>query len=70
MRTAMSTLGRRTMWLLLGGSALAAVLPAQPLESADRFELTVGDEPAAPVDDFSPADDARLAAATAPAAPP
>lgn len=63
MQPSMSALRRRTFGILLGGAALAAILPAQPIESADRFELTVGgDDFAAPIDDFSAADEARLAA--------
>ena len=59
----MSALGRRTIGYFLGSVALAAMVPAQAIESTDRFELTVsGDELAAPIDHFSAADEARLAA--------
>lgn len=58
-----SALRRRTIGLLIGGAALAAIATAQPVDSADTFELTLsGAELASPVDDFSAADDARLAA--------
>lgn len=66
MKPSMSTFRQRSISLLLGGGALAAPLPAQPVESADHFELTVGgDDSAAPIDHFSAADEARLAAAIA-----
>lgn len=59
----MRALQRRTIGLLLGGAALAAIVAAQPVDSTDTFELTSsGDELAAPVDQFSAADEARLAA--------
>lgn len=58
-----SALRRRTIGLLFGGAAFAAILPAQLVESTDTFELSVsGDDFAAPIDHFSAADDARLAA--------
>ncbi len=64
MRPSMIALRRRTIGFLLGGGTLAAILPAQPVASADRFELTPSSEDfAAPIDDFSPADEARLAVA-------
>ncbi len=62
----MSSLHRRTISLLLGGSALAGILSAQPVESTDSFEVAVGgDDFAAPIDHFSADDEARLASAIA-----
>ncbi len=66
MTPSMSALRRRTIGFLLGGSALAAILPAQPTESTDRFDLIVAAEDfAAPIDHFSADDEARLAIAIA-----
>ena len=63
MTPSMSALRRRTIGFLLGGSALAAILPAQPAELTDRFDLIVAaDDFVAPIDHFSADDEARLAA--------
>ena len=63
MTPAMSARRRRTIGLLLGSAALAASLPAQPVESTATFELTVSSADfAAPIDHFSAAEEARLAA--------
>lgn len=62
MTPGMSALRRRTIAFLLGGAGLATLLPAQPGESTDTFELTVGADFAAPIDHFSADDEARLAA--------
>ena len=62
---AMSKVRPRTIGFLVGGVALAAILPAQPVESrlaTDAFELTVsGNDISAPIDHFSADAEAQLA---------
>jgi len=61
----MSKVRPRTIGFLVGGVALAAILPAQPVESrlaTDAFELTVsGNDISAPIDHFSADAEAQLA---------